>query len=97
MEVSFDTIKSLITATIEPLTQRISEVENTINKMTIANKTTIHYTDDEQDGFSSEEDEEIHLIDFGPEIDEIKERFTNFEAEIREFTEAAETRQMIRM
>ena len=47
MEVTFETIKNLIADSIEPLSNRLSEVENTLSRMTIVQKSTIHYTDDE--------------------------------------------------
>lgn len=65
--------------------------------MTIASKTTIHYTDDENQDSSEYEEEEINLIDFGPEIDEIKDRLVKFEGEVRDSIEAVEARQMIAM
>ena len=69
--------------------------------MTITGKTTIHYTDDEDESRSEEsesvEEEPIQLIDFGPEIDELRERFIIFEAEIREKTEEAERKQLAKI
>ena len=101
MEFTFETIKNLITDTIAPLSQRIQQLENTINQMTITGKTTIHYTDDEDSHIDqseeSVEEEPIQLIDFGPEIDDLRERAVIFEAEIREKIEEAERKQLAKI
>ena len=69
--------------------------------MTITSKNTIHYTDDEDESGSeeseSEEEEPMELIDFGPEIDELRERFIVFEAEIRVKTEEADRKQLVKI
>lgn len=82
MEINIETIRNLITDTFLPLSQRLDDVESKLYHMTISNKTTIHYTDDERSSEETEE-EQINLIDFGPEIDELTKKLETLEAEMK--------------